>query len=358
MAARAANRQGWRYPAMPSSSSASGPEAVPRVSIVIPAYNSDQYVGETIESVIAQTMSHWELLVFDDGSTDSTADAARTAAANDPRITVLRGPNGGVAKARNRGFAATDRRTEFVIFLDSDDVWQTDSLELLVGHLERHPEHGSVYGSARCIDAGGAAIVGDDLPERMRERWEYRDGTMISLEPEQPTTFATLVGHNWVVTPGLHLIRRAVLEKVGAFDPRTDPADDWDLVLRLSRRSHIGFIDRCVLSWRRHPDGLTTTSPRWRQAHWSVRRKSVSDSANSPEQRRIARQSFRRENNGILHDATRLAFGGDLRSGLRQLAKGLAGYGHYARSCLRTERQLPRGGDHAPSLSEPGNGNP
>ena len=304
----------------------------PRVSIVIPAYNRELYVGDTIASVVSQTMTSWQLVVVDDGSTDSTAEVATRAAANDPRITVLSGPNGGVARARNKGLDATDRRSEFVIFLDSDDIWESDALELLVKHLEQHPGQGSVYGLAKCIDDSGALVAGDDLPERMREREEYRGRSVVRIESDEPTTFAGLVRHNWVVTPGLHLIRRSILQQVGHFDPASDPADDWDLVLRLSRTADIGFIDRCVLLWRRHPDTLTSTSPRWRHAYLYVKRKSIHDPANTVAQRDVARLSFRQENLEMLHTCQQVLRRGDLRLAARLLAKAAEGQLHYLRA--------------------------
>ena len=80
----------------------------PRVSVVVPTFNAEAYVRSTLDSVLAQTFEDWELVVFDDGSTDGTFEVASSVAGADDRVLAVRGANEGVAAARNRGFAATD----------------------------------------------------------------------------------------------------------------------------------------------------------------------------------------------------------------------------------------------------------
>lgn len=265
----------------------------PRVSVVVPAFNREHFIGTVLESVQGQTLDAWELVVFDDGSTDRTVDVVATYVADDPRIRVTGGPNGGVASARNRGFAETDRRTEFVIFLDSDDRWEPDALSSMIAVLDRHPEYVSVYGQARCMDEAGRAIPGDDLEDAMRARLRFEGRRVVPVPPDEPLTFAALAYHNWVTTPGLHLVRRSVLEQVGGFDSSTDPADDWDLVVRISRHGPIAFHDQIVLHWRRHGTTLTMTSPRWKRAYYAVRHKMLTDPSNTDEHRRAARVGYR-----------------------------------------------------------------
>jgi glycosyltransferase involved in cell wall biosynthesis len=265
--------------------------APPRVSVVIPAYNCAKLLSRTLDSVLAQTLPGWELVVFDDGSTDSTADIADDYARKDERIRVVRAANGGVAAARNRGFAHTDPRSEFVTFLDHDDRWFPDTLEAMVAMLERRPDLVSVYGLARCIDADDNPVPGDDMEDRMRERFEYRGRDLVPISPDESTTFAGLLYHNYPVTPGLHLVRRSVQERAGSFDPEMVPADDWDMAIRISRVGPIGFLDRLVLEWRRHPDVLSYNTP-WRRAYFRVRAKVLTAPENTPEQRRLARTAY------------------------------------------------------------------
>jgi hypothetical protein len=112
------------------------------------------------------------------------------------------------------------------------------------------------------------------------------------LHTHEPTTFGALVFHNWIVTPGTALIRRDVLRLVGEFDTTTDPCDDADFTIRTSRHGGIGFVDRNLLSWRRHPDTLSHTSPRWRSAVLRVRAKTLIDRSNTPAQLGIARMGY------------------------------------------------------------------
>jgi glycosyltransferase involved in cell wall biosynthesis len=100
------------------------------VSIIIPAYNVEKYIGETIKSVINQTCGNWELIIINDGSTDDTADIAKKMAEKDPRIKLYSQENGGVSRARNKGL--TLAQGDYIAFLDADDLWKTDFLEKLI----------------------------------------------------------------------------------------------------------------------------------------------------------------------------------------------------------------------------------
>jgi glycosyltransferase involved in cell wall biosynthesis len=308
----------------------------PRVSIVIPAYNRERYLPVTLDGVRSQTFMDWEAVVFDDGSDDGTARVAKSYAADDPRIIATGGPNGGVAAARNRGFGATNGCSEFVVFLDSDDVWEPDALATLVSVLDANPEYSSCHSTARCIDDEGRPVPGDDLEERSRHRLGYRGGRLTAIASTEPTTFAELAYHNWILTPGTHLIRRAALEQAGDFDVATDPADDWDLAVRISRIGPVGFVDRPVLRWRRHPQTLTNTSPRWRRAHFLVRTKMLTDRSNTPDQTRAARLAFVGASQSTWRQAWDLAVRRDFKGALRQGAKAIHHTLLYLRADLTT----------------------
>lgn len=265
-----------------------------RVSIIVPAYNRERYLGLTLDGVRAQTVEHWELVVFDDGSSDGTLAVAKRYAERDPRIRVAHGPNGGVAAARNRGYAMTDPTTEFVIFLDSDDLWVPDALETLIAALDAHPDYVGAHCLAKCIDNDGQPLPGDNLEQLSRDRRGFKGRKLVAVAPHEPTTFGDLVYHTWIVTPGVHLIRRNVLQRAGniPFDPATDPADDADLWTRLARFGDVGFVDRALLRWRRHPETLTNTSRRWGTAALRVRAKTLTDLSNTPEQHAAMRQAY------------------------------------------------------------------
>lgn len=108
---------------------------IPTVSVIIPAYNVEQYITECINSVLSQTFQDWELIIIDDGSTDNTKNISNRFAVNDSRIRVLSQPNSGQSKARNNGLAVSQGK--YIMFLDSDD-WFTSKvvIEELVSQIE------------------------------------------------------------------------------------------------------------------------------------------------------------------------------------------------------------------------------
>ena len=114
----------------------------PRVSVVIPAYNAADYLGETLESVLAQDCGELEVLVVDDGSTDGTADVVD--ALDDPRLRCIRlDPSGGPSRPRNRGVEAA--RAPWVALFDSDDLMLPGKLRRAVELFEQRPQLGLVF---------------------------------------------------------------------------------------------------------------------------------------------------------------------------------------------------------------------
>ena len=317
---------------------------VARISIIVPAYNRERYLGLTLDSVRAQTFEDWELVVFDDGSTDGTLNVAKLYAERDPRIRVAHGPNGGVATARNRGYALTDPTTEFVIFLDSDDLWVPDALETLIAVADSHPEYVGAHCLANCIDDDGQPLPGDNLAQLSRDRRGFRDRKLANVAPDEPTRFGDLVYHTWIVTPGVHLIRRNALQRTGdvPFDPVTDPADDADLWTRLARFGDVGFIDRALLKWRRHPETLTNTSRRWGMAALCVRAKTLVDLSNTPEQHAAMRQAYLHAVAEMLHEGREALARGDYKRSVWQAVKATNLYLAYVRASLTLQYRRAR----------------
>lgn len=264
----------------------------PRVSVVVPMYNAETYLAQAVDGVRAQSFADWELVLFDDGSHDRTLEIAHQCAGRDARIRVVAGVNGGTAQARNRGFAATSPESEFVIFLDNDDVWEPDALELLVRALEVHNSAPAAHGLARAVDAQGHQYPGDDLERVMARRREVRDGHVVDVPSDAPTTFEALLVENFPVTPGTMLIRRSVRDDLGGYVPETVPCDDWDMHLRVARRGGVVLVERVVLNWRRHVGAASHNTRRWRQAYLLVRRRSIVSPENTHQQRAAALSAF------------------------------------------------------------------
>jgi glycosyltransferase involved in cell wall biosynthesis len=256
-------------------------------------YNAEKYLTLAVDSVLAQTFESWELVLFDDGSRDRTLEIARTYAQQNSRIRVIQGENGGTAAARNRGFAATNAASEYVIFLDNDDVWEPDALEVLTRTLDEHPEYPAAHGLARAIDPHGNQFPTDDLAQSMAQRREVRDGRVTAVPMGAPTTFEALLIENYPVTPGTMLVRRSVWGVLGGYVPDAVPCDDWDMHLRIARKGGIILVDRVILNWRRHPGAASHTTTRWRKAYLHVRRRTIVSPENDPDQRSAAITAFR-----------------------------------------------------------------
>jgi glycosyltransferase involved in cell wall biosynthesis len=223
-----------------------------RVSVIIPAHNAEPFLERTLESVLAQTFGDWELVIVDDGSTDGTAAIVEAYVMRDPRLHVVRQTNAGTAAARNRGLAEARPASQYITFLDHDDVWERDTLEVLVDTLDAHPEAVAVNGLSRIVDDRGEPCEPGKLEVWGRRRCGVVGNRLAAWPVHAPTTLAVLAYRNFIYTPGQVLIRRTALETVGPFDPSASPCDDWDMWLRLSQHGPIAFVDRVVLNWRRH----------------------------------------------------------------------------------------------------------
>lgn len=113
------------------------------ISVIMPAYNSERYISEAIESVLRQSYKNWELVIVDDGSSDRTPEIIDEYAETDPRIKVFHKKNAGVSAARN--FALDNIYGEYVTFIDSDDVYHTDRLKIMRSVFEKNPKCDAIF---------------------------------------------------------------------------------------------------------------------------------------------------------------------------------------------------------------------
>jgi glycosyltransferase involved in cell wall biosynthesis len=127
---------------------------MPKVSVILPAYNVERYIAQSIASVLAQSWEDLELLVIDDGGHDRSADIARTTP--DARVRVISQHNRGLAGARNTGIRAA--QGEYLAFLDADDMWLPNKLALHVAHLDARPDVGLSYSASAFMDDAGAPL--------------------------------------------------------------------------------------------------------------------------------------------------------------------------------------------------------
>lgn len=230
----------------------------PLVSIVIPAYNAAPWLGMTVSSIFGQTMAHWELVIVNDGSTDATPTIADQLAGMEHRIKVLHQVNGGLCQARNAGYRLTDARSPYIIFLDADDLWENDALELLITELEAHPNCHASYGLARYIDFQGTLIQEGELEKYHRERWGVKDGKIFLWPDGEPTSFGVFALGDRITSVGAVMLRRSILDKVGTFTEELKFWEDWDLWLRICQQGPMHFFDKPILRYRRHTTNLSS----------------------------------------------------------------------------------------------------
>jgi glycosyltransferase involved in cell wall biosynthesis len=210
---------------------------MPEVSVVIPAYNAERTLGETLQSALSQTLDDLEVIVIDDGSTDSTADVAESA--GDQRVRVVRVTNGGVARARNRGIH--EARGQFIALLDADDIWRPAKLERQVTLLRARPEVGVCFTAAVRIDADRHPLEGS--PAR-----EYRDYCRALLLESVIVSGSCSSG----------MIRRRLALDVGGFDPSFSQSADWDFWLRLSCMTAFAPIPETLVLYRTYPGNMSS----------------------------------------------------------------------------------------------------
>lgn len=182
----------------------------PLVSVIVPTMNRAEPLRATIQSVLAQTYDNWELIVVDDGGTDDTPAVVAGYAETDPRIHFLRYPeNRGVATARNTGLRMA--KGDYVAYLDSDNEWHPDFLEIMLRHLERSGAEVG-YSATELVEEGG------------RHRRAYR-GMPFDREALRERNFIDCI---------TIVHRRSLLETTGAFDESLRRTVDWDLLIRMA----------------------------------------------------------------------------------------------------------------------------
>ena len=201
----------------------------PRVSVLIPVYNCEAYIGEAIESVLAQTYTDWELIVVDDGSADGSARAAEAY----PAAKVFRRPHAGIPVTRN--FAIERAGGELIAFLDADDLWKPDKLERQVGYLEEHPACDLVFCRYRNFT---------DVPD---DRLTSRQKGLLRVEISD-----ALVGA---------CIRKRLFDEFGLFNTGYPYGEDTELVLRwkIAGIDMAHRLDDCLFFRRIHGENITLT---------------------------------------------------------------------------------------------------
>ena len=202
------------------------------VSVIIPAYNAESFIVDTVNSALNQTYKDLEVIVVDDGSKDGTLAALQPFG---DRIRVHRQANGGVSKARNTGVSLSTG--EWVAFLDADDLWLPEKIARQLAC----PGTPMVYTDRLNIGARG------DLPELQSLATPMHGGDV----------FVALLREGNFITNTSVMIRRDLFEQLGGFSSRFNGTEDWDLWIRVAERHPIGFVPEPLVKYRFHAGSIS-----------------------------------------------------------------------------------------------------
>jgi len=266
--------------------------AAPLISVVVPAYNHGRFLDHTLRSIQQQSFVDWECVVVDDGSTDNTSATAQRYATEDHRFRAVRTENNGESAARNHGYLLTDPGSEFVTFMDSDDVWLPNALATLLSRLGADSAAIGAHGLAEEIDEAGRLGSAWSHSDFGRSRQGLEGRRLIPWPLDRPTNFDVLINGNVLFPPGLVLARRSAYERAGRFDENFTGGADWDMLIRLSRYGYLSFVDEIILHYRRHGSNMGAAPGIELQA-WLVRCKGFHSPENSATQQTIARRGWR-----------------------------------------------------------------
>jgi len=203
---------------------------MPKVSVIIPAYNAMEFLPETLRSVLEQTFSDFEIVIVNDGSLDGIEQWV--CALKDSRISLISTINRGAAAARNTGIEKSCG--EYIAFLDADDLWAVTKLERQVECLDRRATVGLVYAWVEIVDRFGKST-----------------GKLLSPNFEGEV-LDRILRENFVICGSTPLVRRTCFENVGQFVSGLEPAEDWELWIRIATQYQFAVIKEPLVSYRQH----------------------------------------------------------------------------------------------------------
>ncbi len=285
------------------------------VSVIVPAFNAERFLAQTLLSIRDQIASPGEVIVVDDGSTDATREIARALGA-----TVIARSNGGPSAARNAGSAAA--RGEYLAFIDADDLWEPGKLAVQLGALQAYGRPAFSFTDYRyCDEHGrlGAASVLRRNPtfRRLAGRAIRRSYIVFGGDDDRP------ILRESYLPPSVLMVRRADYEKVGGFDEQMRAGEDYELLLRLLRIVPALAVMEPLTLYRHHPGQATAVNTtKMATAYFEV----AARVADAPQRYRagdaayIARTAHLREYRLAMH----LARYGDFAAAQASFARSLA----------------------------------
>lgn len=195
----------------------------PIVSIIVPVYNGIKYISKTLDTLLNQSFECFEVLLINDGSTDTSLDFIKELSEKDKRIRVLDKVNGGIANARNHGINLA--KAEFIAFCDQDDFWEPEKLAKQMP-LFTNVNVGLVY-----------SLITKEVTA------PFKSQTVIKAQNGRGSVFDSLIRENLVPTCSV-IVRKSIIDRVGGFNEKKDlmGVDDWDVWLRVSLVADFDFV--------------------------------------------------------------------------------------------------------------------
>jgi glycosyltransferase involved in cell wall biosynthesis len=212
----------------------------PVVSVIVPCFNHGRYLREALASVGTPEV-RTEIIVVDDGSSDSTSEVIATFDTTN-EFRSVRQHNAGLAAARNRGLR--ESRGRYIVFLDADDRLVPGAIELGVAKLDERPECAFVFGRCRMMDQDGTVLVTPEQPRIVRDH--YRE----------------LLRQNYIWMPAMAMFRRDPLERIGGFNSDVNAAADYEMYLHLARHYPVHDHAQMVAHYRKHDGSMSRNAAR------------------------------------------------------------------------------------------------
>lgn len=216
---------------------------MPRVNIVVPAYNAEAFIAETVRSALNQTAGDLQVTVINDGSKDATAERA---ALDDARVRVISQENRGMSRSRNRGANEVD--SEFIALLDADDLWHPEKLRLQLQALQERPDFDFCY-------TGFHFWPGDPRPGYFQEPRSGRIDESLS-----GWIYPHLILDNHAL-PSSVIWRRSAWDRMGGFLTDNQQTDDWEYLVRASTQHRFVRLAESFVLYRQHPVSLSRRIP-------------------------------------------------------------------------------------------------
>lgn len=228
---------------------------MPKVSIIIPAYNGAYFLPAALKSVVMQTFSDWEAIIVDDGSTDNTGEIAnRFIKDYGPEFRYIYQENQGVSGSKNTGIA--NSKGGYIALLDSDDEWLPDRLLESVRVLDKEPGVGLVHANSVRISEAGEVIRINKRDPRFLSGWVFEYLFLRKANISCPTV----------------LFRRECIEKVGSFDEKLSRlgCEDRDLWLRIAQHHRFAYIDKVLARYRVRGSSMSKDTSKMLKARYYV----------------------------------------------------------------------------------------